>query len=466
MRVPRLVVAGTHSGAGKTTVATGLMAALRRRGRKVAAFKAGPDFIDPSYHRLATGRPGRNLDAWISGSDAVLPLFLHGAAGCDVAVVEGVMGLYDGAGGEGETASTAHVAKLLAAPVILVVDASAMSRSVAALVAGYRDYDPGVSLAGVVLNRVGSPSHADLLGEALAGVDVPVLGCLREDEAFAFRERHLGLVPVVEDPVAVGRALERLATAIEAAVDVTAVAETAAAVLPLVGRPWSPEEAVTGAREGDDGGNLTAPPRPVRVGVAAGRAFSFYYPENLEVLTACGAELVQFDPTVDAALPEGVAGLYLGGGFPEVYAADLAANEPLRDAVVAAVGGGTVTWAECGGLLYLCRSLDGRDMCGVLPLAAEMGERLHLGYREARALMSSPLAGRGERARGHEFHYTDVVPLGGVAQPLWELAGRAGVRPDGHATGTLAASYLHLHVAADPRPAARFVATAARRGAG
>ncbi len=448
--VPRLVVAGTSSGVGKTTVATGLMAALAARGLAVAAFKVGPDFIDPSYHALATGRPARNLDAFLSGPDLVAPLFAHGAAGADVAVVEGVMGLFDGASGRGELASTAQVAKLLGAPVLLVVDAGAMGRSVAAVVHGYASFDPGLRVAGVVCNRVGSKRHADLLREALEPLGVPLLGTLPRDEALRTPSRHLGLVPVAERPGDARAALASLGARVAAALDVDAVLALARSAPALPAAAWAPPapEATRSPRRGAPGPSG----RAGRVAVAGGPAFSFVYTENLELLAAAGAELLPLDPTRDEALPEGSQALYLGGGFPEAHAEALSANAPLRRAVAGFAG---PVLAECGGLLYLCRQLDGLPMCGVLDADAAMTDRLTLGYREAEAATGSPLWARGERARGHEFHYSSVTPGAGPA-PAWRLD-----PPEGFVAGRVHASYLHTHWAATPQVAQRFVEAAA-----
>jgi cobyrinic acid a,c-diamide synthase len=430
--IPRIVVAGTHSGVGKTTIASGLMTALSREGLVVAPFKVGPDFIDPSYHALATGRPGRNLDAFLSGPGLVAPLFAHGSRGADVAVVEGVMGLYDGKSGGGELASTAHVAKLLDAPVLLVVDASAMARSAAAVVHGYATFDPEVRLGGVILNRVGSPAHEKMLREAMAPLNVPVLGVLRRDAAIYTPDRHLGLVPAAEREREAREALEATGAAVSRSCDLAAVMRLARSAGRLEVEAWSPV-----ARE---------PGPPARVAVAAGPSFSFLYEENMELLQGVGAEVAFFDPTSDEDLPSGTDVLYLAGGFPETYAGALAANEPLKDAVrrFAAEGGPVV--AECGGLLYLVEELDGHRMCGVLGAKARMADRLTLGYREARALSDSPLAGTGTRVRGHEFHYSAVEP-GGGERPAWELEGRG---PEGFVLGGVHASYLHLHWAATP----------------
>jgi len=457
----RVVVAGTHSGVGKTTVATGLLGAFAARGRAVAGFKVGPDFIDPSYHALASGRPGRNLDAFMSGPELIAPLFVHGAAGADLAVVEGVMGLFDGARGGGELASTAQVAKLLRAPVLLVLDCSAMARSVAALVHGFASFDPEVGIAGLVLNRVASERHEELLREALDPLGVPVLGVLRRRDDMATPERHLGLVPAAERRAEAGRTVAALATAVAAACDLDAIAAAAASAPVLHASAWNPR-----GRPG---------PSRARVAVASGPAFTFVYQENLEMLEANGAELVALDPTADERLPDGTEALYLGGGFPETYAAALSANEPLRAAVRRFATGGRPVVAECGGLLYLARSLDGLPMCGVLEADGRMTGRLTLGYREASAVSASPLAGLGGTVRGHEFHYARLEP--GVGdQPAWLLsdpvalgtpespAGTTGrerpARPEGFVAGGVHASFLHTHWAAFPEVPSRLTAAA------
>jgi cobyrinic acid a,c-diamide synthase len=448
----RVVVAGTHSGVGKTTVATGLMAAFAARGRKVAGFKVGPDFIDPSYHALACGRPGRNLDAFLSGTELVAPLFAHGAAGADLAVVEGVMGMFDGATGSGELASTAQVAKLLRAPVLLVVDCATMARSVAAVVHGFAGFDPDVHIAGLVLNRVASDRHEQLLREALDPLGIPVLGVLRRQPTLATPERHLGLVPAAERRAAAQRTVTGLGAAIAEACDLRAVAAIAAAAPPLASASWDPHASLP-AR-----GPVDAPAGPVRIAVASGPAFTFRYQENLELLEAAGAELLPLDPVADESLPERANALYLGGGFPETFAEDLAANQPLRAAVRRFAAGGAPVVAECGGLLYLGRSLDGQPMCGVLPSDGRMTGRLTLGYRRATAGAPSVLAGAGTDVRGHEFHYSRVEPAGG-AKPAWLLDGE---RAEGFVAGGVHASYLHIHWAAFPGLPERLVAAARR----
>jgi len=446
--IPRVVIAGTSSGAGKTSVACGLIGALRRSGLVVQGFKVGPDYIDPSYHALAAGRPGRNLDAFLGGPELIAPLFRHGAAGADLAVVEGVMGLFDGASGRGELASTAQVAKLLDAPVLLVVDAAAMARSAAAIVHGYATFDPEVKVAGVIYNKVGSDHHEELLREATAPLGIPVLGALRRSADVAAPERHLGLVPAGEWGSRARPALEALAGAAASSIDLAAVERLARDAPDLDVEPWSPAP--------------LSPPVGSRIAIARGPAFSFHYEENLELLAAAGAEPAPFDPLADESLPRGAGALLLAGGFPEVYGAELAANAPLRAEIRAFAASGRPVLAECGGLLYLCADLDGHEMCGVLPARGRMGERLTLGYREAVAATATPWLEAGEHLRGHEFHYSTVEPLGDeVPPPAWSLAARGRTRPDGLVVGGVQAGYLHVNWAAYPETAHRFARAAA-----
>ncbi|MGW2634865.1 cobyrinate a,c-diamide synthase [Streptomyces chattanoogensis] len=447
--VPRLVIAAPSSGAGKTTVATGLMAAFAEAGLAVSPHKVGPDYIDPGYHSLATGRPGRNLDAYLCGPDRIAPLFLHGAAGADLAVVEGVMGLFDGASGMGELSSTAQVAKLLRAPVVLVVDASSQSRSVAALVHGFASWDPEVRLAGVILNKVGSDRHEELLREAMGSSGVPVLGALRRTQQARTPSRHLGLVPVAERRAEAVESVRELAARVREGCDLEALLALARGVPELPDAPWDPAAGVRARTSGD---------RPL-IAVAGGAAFTFSYAEHAELLTAAGAEVVPFDPLRDEQLPPGTRGLVIGGGFPEVYAPDLSANAPLRAAVARLAASGAPVSAECAGLLYLSRSIDGKPMCGVLPADARMTERLTLGYREAVALADNAVAVAGTRVRGHEFHRTALEP-GAGASPAWGLT-HPERRVEGFVSGGVHASYLHVHWAAEPSLAGRLVESAA-----
>jgi cobyrinic acid a,c-diamide synthase len=434
----RLVIAAPSSGSGKTTVASGLMAALAARGMAVSPHKVGPDYLDPTYHALATGRPGRNLDPFLVGEELIGPLFRHSSAGADIAVIEGAMGLFDGRGSTDE-ASTAHVARLLSAPVLLVVDAGGQSRSVAALAHGFATYDRRVRIGGVVLNRVGSARHEELLRDVLAEQGMPVLGALPRDEKVGIPSRHLGLVPVAERSAAATERLAALAALVGGHCDLDAIVRLARTAPPMIVPPWSPAGVLGEPVRG----------RPV-VAVAGGPAFTFSYAETTELLTAAGAEVAPFDPVADGKLPAGTAGLLIGGGFPEVHATALAANRPLATEVAALAGSGAPVVAECAGLLYLGRSLDGAPMCGVLPVDAAMTDRLTLGYREA-------VRHDGRPIRAHEFHRTRCTPAHGT-RPAYTLAD--GTR-EGFVQGAVHASYLHLHWAADPGLAGDLVAAAA-----
>jgi cobyrinic acid a,c-diamide synthase len=451
---PRLVVAAPASGHGKTTVATGLLAALTARGTRAAGFKVGPDYIDPTYHALACGRPGRNLDPILVGEDLVAPLFAHGVAGADVAIVEGVMGLYDGRVGAGDAGSTAHVARLLHAPVVLVIDATAQGRSVAALVHGFRSFGEltgnPVQIAGVILNRVGSDRHEALLREACGHIGVPVLGVLRRAAAVGVPSRHLGLVPAAERTGAAVEAVQAMATLVAGGVDLDAVLAVARSAAPLPADRWSPQIATGPA----------GPSRRPVVAVAGGPAFTFGYAEQTELLQAAGADVVTVDPLRDEALPEGAGALVVGGGFPEVYAAELAANRLLQTSVRRLADSGAPIAAECAGLLWLARSLDGHRMCGVLDADARMTEQLTLGYRDAVATSSSVLAAAGTPVTGHEFHRTAITPAAGRA-PAWSWP---GTHAEGFVHRAVHASYLHLHWAGQPDFARRLVRAAAQTG--
>ncbi|MEW6770515.1 MAG: cobyrinate a,c-diamide synthase [Bacillota bacterium] len=445
----RVVVAGVSSGAGKTTVAVGLMAALAARGLRVQGFKTGPDYIDPGFHTAATGRPSRNLDTWMLSADAVREVFLRGCRGADVAVIEGVMGLFDGLGPESQLGSTAHLAKLLHAPVILVMDVRGMGTSAAAVVLGFKNLDPAVNLAGVIITFTGSERHAALVREAVEEkTGVPVLGALKRDSGLGLPERHLGLVPVYET-AAVRERIGLIAAAVAGGVNLDAVLRVAEA-------PPVPEPAGTVFPTDP------VPPR-VRIAVARDAAFSFYYPENLELLEAFGAELAFFSPLADRKLPPGTAGLYLGGGFPEVFAEELAANASLRREVEAAVAAGMPTVAECGGLIYLCETIECNGaayaMAGVLPARVVLTRRLQrLGYAEAEALEESCLCRRGETLRGHVFHYSRLDWRGVRPPAAYRLRfGSGAVQEDGAVCKNLVAAYLHLHFLNRPETAKRFV---------
>jgi len=476
--VARLVVAAPATGQGKTTVATGLMAALSRAGHEVSGHKVGPDYIDPGYHALACGRPGRNLDPHLVGEERVVPLLLHGARSprpADVAVIEGVMGLYDGRVGGRGFSSTAHVAALTRSPVVLVVDISRSSRSIGAVVHGMATWDPGplgrVDVAGVILNQAGSPRHA---AEVRASIDLPVLGVVPRDPDLATPSRHLGLVPAAERDEAAG-VVDRLADRIAETVDLDAVLALARAAPELDVEAWDPglgtvaraTSSTSGSRRSRTSRSDRHEPKAPVVAVAGGRAFTFRYAETTELLEAAGCRVVTFDPATDPALPPGTRGLYLGGGFPEVHAAALSDNGSLRAEIREAVRDGMPTVAECAGLLYLCRSLDGAPMAGVLDADAAMTERLTLRYPEATAVTDSLLTRPGERVTGHEFHRTAVTPSTGTptgtptsASAAWMIDGDEV----GFATSSLHASYLHTHWAGHPQLAHRFAVAVRHRG--
>jgi cobyrinic acid a,c-diamide synthase len=448
--LPRLVIAAPASGCGKTTVACGLMVALRARGLTVSGHKVGPDYIDPGYHALATGRAPRNLDPFLCGEALIAPLFRHGAAGAQVAVVEGVMGLFDGVDptlGLGEDyGSTAHVARLLGAPVVLVVDAARAGRSVAALAAGFAGFDPRTPVAGVILNQVASDRHERLLRDALAGTGLPVYGVIRRTEGIVTPSRHLGLIPAAERAALAGQAIDRMGALVAASCDLDALLALAARASALPGPAWSPPPATA-----------CTIPAPT-IAIAGGAAFTFGYTEQAELLEAAGARVARLDPLRDEDLPEGTAGLILGGGFPELHAAGLSANGRLRDRVAALAARGAPVAAECAGLLYLARTLDDRPMCGVLDVRATMTPKLTLGYRQAVAVTDSVLARAGDVVRGHEFHRTAAVPAAGD-QPAWQVGPGA---VEGHVAGSVVASYLHTHWAGHPAAAARFTAACAK----
>lgn len=445
VRLPRLVIAAPASGHGKTMVATGLLAALRRTGLEVSGHKIGPDYIDPGYHALAAGRVGRNLDPWLVGEHRIAPLLLNGALTpkpADIAVIEGVMGLHDGAVGRGDFASTAHVARLISAPVVLVLDTTAQGRSAAALVLGMQLFDKGIRIAGAILNRVGSDRHERLLRDAMEEVGVPVIGVIGRSDAIVTPSRHLGLIPAAERTVQAQQTVAALADLIDSTIDLAGVLAIARSAPPLTASAWQPTIEVA----------ASAGP-PVTVAVASGPAFSFSYAETIELLAAAGANVVPFDPTRDQALPTGTSGLVIGGGFPEVHAEALSDNVALR-ADIAAFDGPIA--AECAGLLYLSRELDGAPMVGRIAATARMTGRLTLGYREAVAEVDSPVARAGERVNGHEFHRTVTDPAHGEAA-AWRYAGDQRGSRHGFAAGRVHASYLHTHWAGQPSAAARLV---------
>ncbi len=451
---PTVVIAGVRSGVGKTTIATGIMAALTRRGYQVQPFKAGPDYIDPSYHQIACGAPSRNLDTWLLPHPTVVELFQRAAGRKQISVVEGVMGVFDGHSSLTEGGSTAELAKLLNAPVILVADAAKVARSVAAEVLGFQKFDPDLRIAGVILNGVGSPRHLEFCQPQIeATTGLPVLGYLPRRDEFIQPERHLGLIPTVEGTVA-DRWYDTVANQVEETFDLDRIVQIAATCHP----PSSQAKAYPAAYPDE-----TEPTR-ARIAIAQDKAFSFYYQDSLDLLEAWGAQLAPFSPLEDQRLPPGAGGIYIGGGFPEMFASQLAANTPMLASIRDAVDRGVPVYGECGGLMYLGRSLEDLEgkqhpMVGVIPAVSAMsGERLVLGYREVESRIDNPLMGRGRRVRAHEFHWSTLETAPSEEQSVYRVVDQEN-RPDGFHVGSVWASYVHIHLGSDPSLARRFVNT-------
>ncbi len=446
-----IIVAGERSGVGKTTVTLALLASLSRR-RSVQSFKVGPDYIDPMFHEAVTGSPCRNLDPVLTSETYVQECFSRHSATRDYSLIEGVMGLFDGAG-DSDWASTAHIARLLEIPILLVIDCSHLSRSVAAIVHGYRSFDPHLKFAGVVLNRVASDRHLEVLKGALAPLKLPVLGTLRRNAGIKIPDRHLGLVPTDE--------LQGMGEFVAQLADVGDHCFDWEALMPLL---TSPQKCSRLAPE-----LMLKKGKRVRVAIAKDPAFNFYYPDNLELLEQAGAELIFWSPLKDPNLPTQIHGLYLGGGFPEMFAEALAENKLTRQAVKTAIQAGLPTYAECGGLMYLCESLQdlkGKTypMAGVLPTTVKMGAKLTLGYRQATALQDTPLMTKNAQLWGHEFHHSQLSQTS--REPLYDLSGY-GNSPlkthEGWGNLNLHASYVHLHWGTYPAIPQRFVQQAAQQ---
>ena len=449
-----IVIAGVRSGVGKTTIATGIMGALTRRGYPVQPFKAGPDYIDPSYHQLACGVPSRNLDTWLLPHPTVTELFRRAGSDDKVCVVEGVMGVFDGHSSLTEEGSTAQLAKLLDAPVILIADAAKVARSVAAEVLGYQQFDPDLRIAGVILNGVGGPRHMEFCQPQIeATTGLPVLGYLPRREEFVQPERHLGLIPTVEGTV-VRQWYDAIIAQVEETIDLDRILQLAAtANPPAMAAQVYPQE---------------PQPQRARIAIAQDKAFSFYYQDSLDLLEAWGAELVPFSPLTDAALPPGVGGVYIGGGFPEMFARELSENRPMLESLRGALARELPVYAECGGLMYLGQSLSDLEgvhfpMVGALPVVSSMSNRrLTLGYREVEAGADTPLLHRGQQVRGHEFHWSVLEEEPNLDQAMYRVTNQEN-RPEGFRVGSIWASYIHIHLGSARGLAQRFVDTCAAR---
>ncbi|MBI3291758.1 MAG: cobyrinate a,c-diamide synthase [Elusimicrobia bacterium] len=461
---PRILIAGTHSGVGKTTVTLGLIDGFNGRGQVVQPYKVGPDYIDPSLHTALAGRPSRNLDSFLCKEETLREIFLHGAPGATLCVIEGVMGFFDGYSGVDERGSSAHAARLLKCPVVLVLDAWGFARSAAAMVLGYQRYDPRVHLAGVFLNRVANMAHLQWVTDAIhRATGVPVLGYLFHDQVLRLPERHLGLVPSQERRLP-GPWLRALRGQLSSQVrwnDLLRAAQSAPSLGCIKPTLYSSHL------------HLDSYPSRVRIGVAQDCAFSFYYPDNLEILEAYGAEILPFRPTEERCLPDGIQGLYFGGGFPEVYAQALSKNTPLQAEIRRAAQSGLPIYAECGGLMYLGESLrdfGGRSwpMAGVFPWNTVMERSLKLAYVHGQAVRDNLLLTRGETFRGHVFHFSRLklkrrVPHTTSLANGLRHEGRQLQEPDGWQMRRSLAGYVHLHFASKPSVVQRWLSQCSRR---
>ncbi len=418
----------------------------------VQAYKVGPDYIDPGYHTSATGRPSHNLDTWMIPTERVKELFSRSAVNADICIIEGVMGLFDGYDGRTESGSTAEVAKLLSAPVVLVIDAGSMARSAAAIALGFKNFDPDLNLAGVILNNVAGAAHAQWLTEAVQSVGLTVLGCVPRDQNLSVPERHLGLYMAGERTTATQKFIEVAKEVVCQNIDLSALEALARAAPEF-------ENEIRSQETSDSEKPVT------RIGIARDEAFCFYYEDNFDLLREAGADLVFFSPLHDSSLPTALSGLYLGGGYPELHAAQLAENVSMRAALKSAIESGVPTYAECGGLMSLAESYFDEagteyPMMGVLPGSTRLTGKLKMGYCEVLALESNPLLGKGQTARGHEFHYSEWIrseESNAFAYAIQPRMGRES-QPEGFAKNNLLASYVHLHFASNPTLARNFIA--------
>jgi cobyrinic acid a,c-diamide synthase len=466
MGIPRLLIAGTHSGVGKTTISTGIMAALTARGMKVQGFKVGPDYIDPSYHTGATGRVSRNLDTWLLG-DKLPNTFEQGVSGADIAIVEGVMGLFDGIKGKKEGGSSAHIAALLNIPVILIVDVRSMAYSAAAVVHGFASFDSNVKVAGVILNRVGSLSHFELVKDAVENLGIPVIGHLGREENLSLRERHLGLVPLGEEGCREDY-FSDLAKMIEAGIDLERLIAIAIKNS-SAGEKQLEEEEAPGTVVNSHALENCPPVQPefqdIKITVAKDEAFSFYYQDALDLLKSLGAQISYFSPLHDHELPVGTDGIIIGGGFPESFLPELSANRALITSLQAACNRGIPIYAECGGLMYLCEKIVGFDQAefdgaALVPGTCYMARKLQgMGYREGVTAVDSILGPEGTPVRGHEFHYSRIEYH--ETSNAYRLSTATGedLGCEGFVRRNLLASYLHQNFSGNPDLAVKFLST-------
>jgi cobyrinic acid a,c-diamide synthase len=445
----RIIIAGTGSGAGKTTVTIGLMAALKRKGLVVQGFKCGPDYIDPAYHTAITGRPSRNLDSWMLTEDTVQSVLARASQDADISIIEGVMGLYDGKSPTEDTGSTAEISILTQTPVVLVLNIQSMARSAAAVVKGFQMLNPNVRIVGVIANHAGSEGHGKLVKQAVEKeCGIPLLGTLVRTPDVSIPERHLGLLPAVERGE-LDALFSRVGDLVEQYIDLDTLLELAnVPPLPPVQTSFFASDSSQAAK--------------VRIAVARDAAFNFYYPENIEMLEEAGAECVFFSPLAGETVPEDADGLYIGGGFPEEFAPQLAANEEVRMSIRQAVESGMPTFAECGGFMYLTDEIvttDGASypMVGLIAGSARMQtKRAALGYREVSGMPGNFLLAEDETARGHEFHYSTFEPKE-ERPPAYQVQSRFGSKQEGFVREKLVAGYTHLHFASQPMLVKRWI---------
>jgi len=478
MSINGFLIAAPQSSSGKTTVSLAIMAGFKRRGLVVAPFKCGPDFIDPGYHRLASGRVSINLDGWMCPEFFVEHTFRLHAGSANVAVIEAVMGLFDGLGSSPLLGSSAQIAAITGVPVVLVVNARGMAASAAALVKGFAEFDPRVRLAGVIFNNVGSATHGDLLRKVMAETvpHITVFGCIPRDESLAIPSRHLGLVTVEDNPLP-PEYLNHLAEMAEKNLDLDGLARLQIPPVPPLSKGGAKTLPLGSKEEGGIASPLTEGGRggisPVRIAVARDAAFCFVYEDNLRLLQEAGAEIVPFSPLDDIAVPDGVSGIYLPGGYPELYAERLAANGVMLDGIRRAVMDDMPLYAECGGFIYLTRGMEDRqgvplaDFAGIFPVRACMlPKRKALGYRQVELQEDCMLGAGGDIVRGHEFHYSEIGEMPADVMRRYQIS-RQGVTlgMEGYCLRNCLASYVHLHFGSNSRIAPTFVAACRKFGA-